>query len=420
MAQTTQVSLSLDQIEIDATFDFDIYDDAGVLLLRQNTAFSESLCERLKQRGVTNFYVDEEVAHRFQSADAKPVAKSERVVTTSAPLHERRVDRGSEAYSPERAARYSRQAAQAFKAISSIGTHISSLSAEEVNQLFDLPQAFAEMVIEDADQSLYTITQESQTSSLAKRCVNMSMLAINTGIELGLSDDDISKLGLAGLVHDIGLFQLAPVFQDCTKALSEDEAWDYRRHPTLTLETLAKFRTIPDEVGLIASHVHESPDGSGYPRGLTAKLIHPLAKVLSVIDVYLTLVFPGPGRPGIVPHDALHLLLLEGKENDFDPRVVRALITQLSLFPIGMKVELRGGVLATTVRRNVADYAHPYVRLESSDEILLADGETSIVRPHVSDDSEQMRISGGMEHCVSAADFDRWSRVAQVRSHRGQ
>jgi len=122
------------------------------------------------------------------------------------------------------------------------------------------------------------------------------------------------------------------------------------------MDTFAGYSIVPDEICVIVNQVHERVDGSGYPRGLHINLIHPLARVLNVVDTYLSLIDPGPGRPAILPHDAIGFLLHEGARGRFEALPMQALLTTVTLFPIGSRVELDDGRKATVIRRDGAHY----------------------------------------------------------------
>jgi HD-GYP domain-containing protein (c-di-GMP phosphodiesterase class II) len=232
----------------------------------------------------------------------------------------------------------------------------------------------------------------------------MSLLAINTGIELGLSDKEVIQLGTAGLLHDLGLYLMPSHFRDPTAELTANEVWEYRRHPSLVMNAFAKLSIVSDEVRVIANQVHERRDGSGYPRGLHANLIHPLANVLAIVDSYLTLIQPGAGRPAVVPHDAIGYLLFEVGRGLFDAATMRAFLTQIAYFPIGSQVELDNGQRATVIRRDGDHYATPIVRVDgahATGSLALRRSERNIARPVVDEPGHQMRITKSMMPTLS-------------------
>jgi len=113
----------------------------------------------------------------------------------------------------------------------------------------------------------------------------------------------------------------------------------------------------------------------------------------------LTLIHPGPGRPAVVPHDAVGFLLFEVGRDLFDAAAMRAFLNQISLFPIGTQVELDNGQRATVIRRDGNHYATPIVRVDGAhktETVVLRESAHRITRPIVDDFADQMRITTSM------------------------
>ncbi len=96
------------------------------------------------------------------------------------------------------------------------------------------------MLLEDADQSIYAAGESEDPRALPQRCARMSLLAINTGIEMGLSDKEVIQLGTAGLLHDLGLYLMPAHFRDPTTELTANEVWEYRQTPFLGHERVCE------------------------------------------------------------------------------------------------------------------------------------------------------------------------------------
>jgi HD-GYP domain-containing protein (c-di-GMP phosphodiesterase class II) len=73
---------------------------------------------------------------------------------------------------------------------------------------------------------------------------------------------------------------------------------------------------------------HERPDGRGYPRGLPAGDIPLEARILAVGDAYEAMISDRPYRraPG---HEFAVAELLRGRDTQFDPQVVAALLRSM-------------------------------------------------------------------------------------------
>jgi len=207
-------------------------------------------------------------------------------------------------------------------------------------------------------------------AGLAGHCLQMSLLGMALGLEMGMTEDDIRNLGLAGLLHDVGMARVPDNITGANRVLTQIEFVEIQKHPIYTLDLLRRVPGIPQLVPLICYQVHERPNGTGYPRGRQRKNIHPCARILHVADAYLALTNARPHRPALMPYAALECLLRQAQISAADSDVVRALLQLVSLFPIGSLVELSDGRQARVLRRNGNNYSSPIVQI-----VADADGE---------------------------------------------
>ncbi|MFA4983708.1 MAG: HD domain-containing phosphohydrolase [Candidatus Omnitrophota bacterium] len=133
-------------------------------------------------------------------------------------------------------------------------------------------------------------------------------------------DKGVRLIRIAAVTHDIGKIQLPEEIINKPAALDKGERELIRKHPELGYQLLQvlKAESIVAEVAL--QH-HERLDGSGYPFGLQAKDINPVARIIAVADVIDTMISPQTYRPALTAEEALR----EIKQNSgllYDPEVV--------------------------------------------------------------------------------------------------
>lgn len=375
------VRLLLEQIQPGITCASNICDEDGRVLVGKGVQLTESFLSGLEDRGITELFVSESDWAAFTGAKSNSTRR--RPEPEAAKGESRRTDRSQEVYSTERASRFEGKIGDTLDLINGIGSSIHELTPRRVNLLRELPRNFAEMLVEDTDQVLSAASQ-ALNESLASRCAQFSILAISTGIEMELQDEDISLLGSACLLHDFGLFLMDEKFRDPSLTLSAEEAAEYRKHPETTFRFLADFPAISDELRVLAMQVHELPNGTGYPRGIKQNRFHRLTRIVSLVEVYLALTGPGPGRPPVVPHDALTFMLFQCSKGLLSPDVMRAFMTQLTLFGIDTPVVLNNGENATVVRRDGEHYDKPVVLIEGHEKgefTRLSQTDLSVVAP---------------------------------------
>ncbi|MCX7799266.1 MAG: HD-GYP domain-containing protein [Fimbriimonadales bacterium] len=110
------------------------------------------------------------------------------------------------------------------------------------------------------------------------------------------------------LLHDIGKTALPKEVLERRGPLSDEDWREIKRHPEEGHRILSSFKEISAVSALIALQHHERSDGTGYPNGLTAEQIHPLARICSIADVFDALTGPRPCRNALSALEALQLM----------------------------------------------------------------------------------------------------------------
>jgi diguanylate cyclase (GGDEF)-like protein/putative nucleotidyltransferase with HDIG domain len=144
--------------------------------------------------------------------------------------------------------------------------------------------------------------------------------------ELGLSERHVSRVRLAGMLHDIGKVGVPDNILRKPSSLSEQEFVLIRRHPELG-EQILEHPSLADVCEWVGAH-HERPDGRGYPRGLSGEQLPLEARIIAVADAYEAMTSDRTYRDSI-GHLAAHEELERCAGSQFDLRVVEALLSAL-------------------------------------------------------------------------------------------
>ena len=160
----------------------------------------------------------------------------------------------------------------------------------------------------------------------ARHCETVARYAEAIARELGLAEDVVESLRLAGLLHDVGKVGVPRAIVRKPGPLSDEEWAAMRDHPRIGADIL-------DDAGLadirewVLAH-HERPDGEGYPRRLGDAEIPIEAKILAVADAYEAMTVDRCYRPGIGSERAV-AELRRNAGTQFDVGVVEAFIVVL-------------------------------------------------------------------------------------------
>jgi HD-GYP domain-containing protein (c-di-GMP phosphodiesterase class II) len=152
----------------------------------------------------------------------------------------------------------------------------------------------------------------------------VARVAVELGRELGLDDDELGNIYLAGLLHDIGKIGIRDAVLTKAGPLTPEEFAHIKEHVTLGYAILADLKQIRDLLPGVLYH-HEQYDGSGYPEGLEGESIPFLARILAVADAYDAMSTTRPYRTAM-SRERVEEILVQGAGKQWDRRVIDAFL----------------------------------------------------------------------------------------------
>lgn len=228
----------------------------------------------------------------------------------------------------------------------------------------------------------------------------VSACSLAEGIALGLAEQDLVELGLAGLLHDVGMLKVPKDILDKPGALTPGELAEIRKHPEHGLDALRRSGGVSFGIMLAVVQDHERPGGRGYPAGRQAEFIHDIAKLIAVSDIYQAMTAPRPYRARRPPHKAVRHILRMFREGLLDGDACRAFLAVHGLYPTGSWVELADGRKARVVGPPGDDPARPPVMA-----LFDGEGEALEVPQHLdlSAGHGRLEVAGPLEGAPTAS-----------------
>ncbi len=198
----------------------------------------------------------------------------------------------------------------------------ASLRAEE-EQVIRNSFRRLEKLLENTIETIALIVQKKDPQT-ARHQERVSKLACAIGREMGLEIGQVDVIGLAALMHDLGMVFISSDTVDNPGQLSQAEFSLVKNHAEAEfqiLKTIDLFLPIAD---IVHQH-HERIDGSGYPLGLKGDDILMEARVVAVADVVEAMLSDRPHRPALSVAAAMNEIKA-GKGTLYDPNAVDACV----------------------------------------------------------------------------------------------
>lgn len=170
---------------------------------------------------------------------------------------------------------------------------------------------------------------ESRDPYTAGHSNKVAEMAVTVGREMGLNENELEGLLMAGQLHDIGKAAIPLDILNKPGKLTEHEFGMIKAHPVTAYQALSAI-SFPWPIADIVRHHHERMDGSGYPDGIAGEEIHPWARILAVCDTVEAMTAHRPYRAALKMQDAFEVLK-SGSGKAYDPEVVEICISVLGM-----------------------------------------------------------------------------------------
>ena len=139
---------------------------------------------------------------------------------------------------------------------------------------------------------------------------------------LGLSQDEVFRVHIAAILHDVGKLGIRESILNKPGGLSDDEFEIMRQHPAIGAQIMSPIRMLKDIIPGIRNH-HETWDGTGYPDHLEGEEIPMVARIIGVADTFDAMTTTRPYQQAMTLEYVLNKMRsMSGSR--FDPGVIDA------------------------------------------------------------------------------------------------
>lgn len=213
--------------------------------------------------------------------------------------------------------------------------------------------------------------------------VNVAMLSLLLGKQVGLNEAALAALVEAALLHDVGKTQIPLDIVRKPGALDKAERRTIEAHTTLGAEILIQTEGLHPLTPTVALEHHRSVKGTGYP-DLGEAIPHPMSQIVSVADIYEAITGARTYQAPTPPERAC-LVLARIAGEKLNTGLVKKFVNAITFFPVGSLVRTNRNELGLVVQTNHREPLHPV--------LTLVDEETYTPTGQV--DTSERESSGG-------------------------
>ncbi|MFC2330575.1 MAG: HD domain-containing phosphohydrolase [Treponema sp.] len=380
-----ETTVKLETLKPDLTFKSDLMLDEEYILLPVGTPVTEELIKTLQEWNFKEF-IREDEPEPEPKKDLNPVRNEIKPMEENSPLQ------ASESVREVIANKTSIKFANSERSrmdyvhkvyneymnyINSIYTHYATHKKIDLKDLTDNVKNLC-IFIKENKRYVLRITPSAEARSknfLVIHSMRSTVLAITLGMELHLPLSKLIELGIACILHEIGMLRLPPQLYMTDKTLSQSEKARIMTHTILGFN-IVKELDFPLSIQLGVLEHHEKENGMGYPRQLDGKKISTYAKIISVACSFEAITAPRKYKTERTTFDAM-VEMLKNHNKQYDETVIKALLYSLSLFPIGAYVYLNNGKIGVVTDVSPNNPSQPIIQIVNEYE---ADGSPKTIQ----------------------------------------
>jgi HD-GYP domain-containing protein (c-di-GMP phosphodiesterase class II) len=223
-------------------------------------------------------------------------------------------------------------------------------------------QTMVDNVLDNRDSLVGLTSLKMYDEYTYAHSVNVSILCVSLGTFLSFEKPQISILGAAGLMHDIGKVTVPHEVINKPGKLTDDEWEQVKRHPVEGALLLSDTPGLSKLAMVAAYEHHQHGDVRGYPPVEGELKQHPFSQVVSIADAYEALTAARVYYSAQMPPDNAMRILIAKRGVAFNPVLVKAFVNMIGIFPIGALLKLDTGEIGLVLHQT-RDLMRPRVLL---------------------------------------------------------
>lgn len=202
---------------------------------------------------------------------------------------------------------------------------------------------------------------------LSCHSLNVAFISCKIGMGMRFSYEQLGQLGVAALLHDIGMTQLHPSIYEHQDGLSAEKRRAIESHSMLGYQFFEKVRDDFPWLMRVILETHKRENNNGYPDMVKDEL-HLYSKIIGVADTFEALTHNRSFRKAYHPADAIKTII-DGKKDFFAIDILRATIESIAIYPVGSLVQLNNKNIVQVIDSIEGSPMRPLVKIISEDDL---------------------------------------------------
>lgn len=233
--------------------------------------------------------------------------------------------------------------------------------------LFSISDMVIYSIVKSSPIFQHVMNPEYITSYLPCHSLNVAFISCKIAMGMRFSYEQLNQLGVAALLHDIGMTQLPRNIYENQAELPPEKRKSIESHSVLGYQFLEKLKNDFPWLLRVVLETHKRENNKGYP-DLVKDEPHIFSKIIGVADTFEALAHNRAFRKAYHPSDAIKTII-SGKRDFFAKDILRALIESLAIYPVGSLVQLNNKNIAVVVDAIEGSPMRPIVQIIGEDDL---------------------------------------------------
>ncbi|HBS06100.1 MAG TPA: hypothetical protein DEA96_14125 [Leptospiraceae bacterium] len=366
--------LKVAQLKPGMVFDAPVYIDPNNILVQAKQELTQKDIDRLKKWGIEDVETSGQLVQESKAAPVSEFDTKEEPTPVSASFSAEALRLHSE-YEQlrktrnqfrNRLAEYGKTLEQNWKLLNEKkqfdNQSVLKISQSLVEDIFSVP-----LIIIAARYNYVS------SNPIIAHAVHAACYGVHLGKALNFSRPRLQEVCLSLLLMDSGMTRLPMDLYTSKTDLEDHEKNAIRTHPLIGYKMLLNDARVKASLAVVALQHQESFNGKGYPQGLSGGQIDVMARMARIVDTYSAQLEERPYREAKLPYEAMKNLLSLGTEQ-YDPKLLRAFLGCMGMYPLGSLIELSTGQIGLVVGANAEKPLRPVLRLMRDEKNLPYSG----------------------------------------------